>query len=71
MVKDNKAEALESAGLYHGAASRWLVLLNHCTSQSERIWISKRLDICLEKAKRRRQKWLLAHVHFDKKHPSL
>lgn len=71
MVKDEKAEFLEKACLYHGAASRWLVVLNHCTSQSEKIWISERLNICLEKAKRRRQKWLLAHSHFDNKYPDL
>ncbi|EAM8769452.1 TPA: PerC family transcriptional regulator [Salmonella enterica subsp. indica] len=64
MVKDDKAESLESSGLYHAAASRWLVVLNRCTSQSERTWVSQRRKICIEKATRRRQKWLLVLRRF-------
>ncbi|EEO4123689.1 PerC family transcriptional regulator, partial [Salmonella enterica] len=51
MVKDEKAESLEKASLYHSAASRWLIVLNQCTNQSERIWVSRRRSLCLIKAR--------------------
>ncbi|ECD0769307.1 PerC family transcriptional regulator [Salmonella enterica subsp. enterica] len=64
MVRDEKAESLEKACLYHGAALRWLIVLNQCTNQSERIWVSRRRSLCLEKAKRRRDKWILIRDRF-------
>ncbi|EHI5881727.1 PerC family transcriptional regulator [Salmonella enterica] len=67
LVRDEKAESLEKACLYHGAALRWLIVLNQCTNQSERIWVSRRRSLCLEKAKRRREKWILIRDRFYRK----
>ncbi|HAK1936996.1 TPA: PerC family transcriptional regulator [Salmonella enterica] len=58
MVKDEKAESLEKASLYYSAASRWLIVLNQCTNQSERILVSRRRSLCLVKARQKRKKWL-------------
>ncbi|EBM3802924.1 PerC family transcriptional regulator [Salmonella enterica] len=64
MVRDEKVESLEKACLYHGAALRWLVVLNQCTNQSERIWVLRHRSLCLERAKRRRAKWILLRDRF-------
>lgn len=64
MIQDEKAESLESIGCYHAAASRWLVVLNQCTNDSERKLVSRRRYMCLEKAKLRREKWLIVRNRF-------
>lgn len=64
MIQDEKAESLEKMGCYHGAASRWLVVLSLCTNDSERKWVSQRRYICLEKAKCRREKWRTVRKRF-------
>lgn len=66
MIRDEKAEYLENAGHYHGAASRWLVVLNQCTNDIERKWVSHRRYICLKKAKYRRDKWCSVLGRFEK-----
>ncbi|AXD45360.1 PerC family transcriptional regulator [Salmonella enterica] len=71
MVKDEKAESLEKASLYHSAASRWLIVLNQCTNQSERIWVSRRRSLCLIKARQKRKKWLSVLRRFYLKNKPL
>lgn len=56
MVKDEKAESLEKACLYHRVASRWLIVLNQCTNQSDKLWVSRRRSLCLRKARQKRKK---------------
>ncbi|ATI83540.1 hypothetical protein CGA24_00010 (plasmid) [Salmonella enterica subsp. enterica] len=58
MIKDEKAEYLENAGLYKKAALRWLIVLKQCTNDTERKWVSQRRYMCIEKSKRRREKYL-------------
>ena len=50
MIIDGKAEALERAGLYRRAASRWLAVFDRCKDESKRELIAKRREACLEKA---------------------
>lgn len=46
MVRDEKAEKLEHAGLYRRAACRWLDVLKTCKEEHEREWIvSHRAEI--------------------------
>jgi len=51
MVKDSKAEALENAGQYRRAASRWLEVMT-TSNAKEQEWILRRRSACLEKARR-------------------
>lgn len=54
MVKDEKAEYLENAGLFRRAADRWLdILPEHNTKCQE--WIIQRRNVCLSKARRVRK----------------
>lgn len=41
MVRDDKAEKLEQAGLYRRALSRWLIVLDRCKQDAQREWIIK------------------------------
>ncbi|WP_241623191.1 PerC family transcriptional regulator [Rosenbergiella australiborealis] len=41
MVRDDKAEKLEQAGLYRRALSRWLTVLDGCKMDAQREWIIK------------------------------
>jgi len=41
MVRDDKAEKLEQAGLYRRALSRWLIVLDGCKQDAQREWIIK------------------------------
>ena len=41
MVRDDKAEKLEQAGLYRRALSRWLTVLDGCKQDAQREWIIK------------------------------
>lgn len=49
MVIDDKAEALENAGLYRRAAARWLEVFDRRVSEKERDWIRQRRNECLRK----------------------
>ncbi|HHR9460260.1 TPA: PerC family transcriptional regulator [Salmonella enterica subsp. enterica serovar Oranienburg] len=64
MVKDEKAESLEKACLYHRVASRWLIVLNQCTNQSDKLWVSRRRSLCLRKARQKRKKLLSVLSRF-------
>ncbi|EAM2857546.1 PerC family transcriptional regulator [Salmonella enterica] len=58
MVRDNKAESLENAGLWRRAATRWLHVMqlykNHSDEISEREWILLRRNMCIKRARRSR-----------------
>jgi hypothetical protein len=54
MVKDEKAEYLENAGLFRRAADRWLDILPEHNSKCQE-WIIQRRNICLSKAHRVRK----------------
>lgn len=41
MVRDDKPEKLEQAGLYRRALSRWLIVLDGCKQDAPREWIIK------------------------------
>ncbi|EBW6362423.1 PerC family transcriptional regulator [Salmonella enterica subsp. enterica serovar Oranienburg] len=50
MIHDEKAEKLETAGLYRRAAARWLVVLDKCHDASSREWVTRRRLWCLVQA---------------------
>lgn len=52
MIIDNKAEALERAGLYRRAATRWLEVFNKGLSEKDWDWIRLRRNECLRKKAR-------------------
>ncbi|MBT0974128.1 PerC family transcriptional regulator, partial [Salmonella enterica subsp. enterica serovar 1,4,[5],12:i:-] len=39
MIRDRKAEELESKGLYRRAAARWMEVMLLCTEDDDREWI--------------------------------
>lgn len=47
MIIDEKAEALERAGLYRRASARWLEVFDRSVSEKERDWIRQRRNDCL------------------------
>lgn len=49
MIIDDKAEALEKAGLYRRASARWLVIFDRSMSEKERDWIRQRRNACLRR----------------------
>ena len=51
MVKDDKAEALENAGLFRRAAARWLCVMPECQTESQRDYVLMRRKQCIEKGK--------------------
>ncbi|GBU14387.1 transcriptional regulator PchE [Enterobacterales bacterium] len=50
MIKDDKAEALEKAGLYRRAASRWLEVFDLRQMETEREWLTRRRNECIRNA---------------------
>ncbi|MGE0968744.1 PerC family transcriptional regulator (plasmid) [Klebsiella sp. WOUb02] len=52
MIKDSKAELLETRGLYRRAAVRWAEVMYLSTDNLIREKARRRRDKCLEKAKR-------------------
>lgn len=53
MVRDDKAEELESKGLYRRAAARWQEVISHIDSDEGRIWLVRRVSECLAKVDRK------------------
>ena len=51
MVKDDKAEALECAGLFRRAAARWLCVMQECQTDSQRDYVFMRRKQCIDKVK--------------------
>ena len=51
MIRDRKAEELESKGLYRRAAARWMEVMLLCTEDDDREWINRRSE-CIRKAAR-------------------
>ena len=51
MVKDDKAEALEDAGLFRRAAARWLCVMQKCQTERQRDYVLIRRKQCIEKVK--------------------
>ncbi|EPZ6659585.1 PerC family transcriptional regulator [Escherichia coli] len=56
MIHDEKAEKLESRGLYRRAAARWGEVMMQVEGDKEREEIAKRRAECIHKAARPRQK---------------
>nr|WP_202391396.1 PerC family transcriptional regulator [Escherichia coli] len=56
MIHDEKAEKLESRGLYRRAAARWGEVMMLVEEDKEREEIAKRRAECIHKAARPRQK---------------
>lgn len=52
MIRDRKAEELESKGLYRRAAARWMEVMLLCTEDDDREWIKRRRETCLENVRR-------------------
>ncbi|HIG9579600.1 TPA: PerC family transcriptional regulator [Escherichia coli] len=52
MVRDSKAEALESKGLYRRAAARWAEVMMLVVEDAEREYAAKRRSECIRKAAR-------------------
>ncbi|MDU6441028.1 MAG: PerC family transcriptional regulator [Pantoea sp.] len=49
MVRDAKAERLESKGLYRRAAARWQEVIPLTESDTGRVWLIRRINECLAK----------------------
>ncbi|WP_311791728.1 MULTISPECIES: PerC family transcriptional regulator [Pantoea] len=49
MVRDAKAEELESKGLYRRAAARWQEVIPLTESDTGRVWLIRRINECLAK----------------------
>ncbi|EAA4080444.1 PerC family transcriptional regulator [Salmonella enterica subsp. salamae] len=52
MVKDKKAEELESKGLYRRAAARWAEVMSLSNNERDRDWIAAHRKECLDKIRR-------------------
>lgn len=52
MIIDSEAEALENAGLYRRAATRWLEVFKKGKCDKEWEWIKQRRNECLRKKTR-------------------
>ncbi|WP_313382512.1 PerC family transcriptional regulator [Pantoea sp.] len=60
MVRDAKAEELESKGLYRRAAARWQEVIPLTESDAGRVWLIRRVSECLSKVDKRQTK----HISF-------
>ncbi|MDR1845010.1 MAG: PerC family transcriptional regulator [Citrobacter amalonaticus] len=47
MVNDTIAEKLEARGLWRRATARWLDVMQHCATDAQREWLSRRRRYCL------------------------
>lgn len=61
-IRDIIAENLENRGFYRRAATRWLEVMDECKDATERLWVAKRRNDCLMKARH-------INVSLDKPNP--
>lgn len=52
MIRDSKAEELETKGLYRRAAARWAEVMQLVNTDKEREQVAKRRAECIRKAAR-------------------
>ncbi|HEL7984757.1 TPA: PerC family transcriptional regulator [Escherichia coli] len=55
MIRDSKAEELETKGLYRRAAARWAEVMQLVNTDKEREQVAKRRAECIRKAARHQQ----------------